>query len=66
MYILENNHYNRSSSTLSLYMAAECFFLVVRTSKIYYLSNSQTCDTVLITIIATLNITSLGLTYFVT
>ena len=42
------------------------FFLVMRTFKSYSLSNFQICNTILLTIVATLHITFPGLNYFVT
>ena len=44
-----------------------CFvlFLFLRVLKIYSLSNFQRCNTVLLTIVTMLYITSLWLTYFV-
>ena len=43
----------------------KCFVLVLRVLKICSLSNFQRCNTVLLTIVAMLYITSLWLTYFV-
>lgn len=42
------------------------FFLVVRTFKIYYISSFQIYDTVWVTIVTLLYITSSGLIYFIT
>ena len=60
MILVSGVQYNDSVSLVTVHhhTVANIFFLVVRTFKIYFLSNFQICNTVLLTMVTTLYITS--------
>ena len=62
LYVLQNS-YNNSSYYPSPYM--QYIFLMMRTFKIYSLNNFQICNTVLLTLVAILYITSPWLIYHI-